>query len=483
MFSVLLVEDEKMELETLQNYVNWESCGIDRVYTARGAKSALECIHANEPDIMITDIQMPGMSGIELAKQAVEEGYNCKVVFLTGYDRFDYAKDAISLHAEGYLLKPFQVQEVEAMVKDLVSKLEGEQKENRVKKLAADRVIDQACHGTLADPQEAAMNYFHLPAEQPAFWILAIFGLDEKQRMQVREYWHMAHGLWMEPFLLLIFAKEIQAADLSKQIMEYFPKTKLQFVYAQKPASLIGLREAALQIHACREDLFYEAAGKIMKDSDRKVRKVYANRVDSMGEKGDLVQAILTGDTAEACLQLDACLQQLTDLQQEACCQNAFSLFLYLHNTMEKKGDMDDQANIPNLLHAENFETLRSNFRSYVIQCCDFCRMISETRLSYYVKRYVSVHYMEPCTVEEMAAGINLSPNYLRKKFKEETEMTILEYVTEERMNRAGEMLKDPGRKVKEIAVAVGYENISYFTQLFSRKYGVTPNEYRKIHS
>lgn len=96
-------------------------------------------------------------------------------------------------------------------------------------------------------------------------------------------------------------------------------------------------------------------------------------------------------------------------------------------------------------------------------------------------KRYITDHYAELCSAENIANEVNLSPNYLRRKFKEATGQTILEYLTEVRLNKAAELLKTSTLKVKEISVRVGYENISYFTQLFSKEFGVTPNEYKKM--
>lgn len=116
MFSILLVEDEKLELETLRDYVDWKKLGASKVYTARNGRTALECLEEHEPDIMITDIQLPVMNGIELTKRAREEGFRCKIVFLTGYDHFDYVKSAFQVQAVDYILKPFRVEEIEALI-------------------------------------------------------------------------------------------------------------------------------------------------------------------------------------------------------------------------------------------------------------------------------------------------------------------------------------------------------------------------------
>lgn len=124
MYRVLLVEDEEIELETLRDYIDWKKNGISRVFTARNGRRALECLEENMADIVITDIQMPGMSGIELAETIVRRGYPCKIVFLTGYDDFSYIHSAFQVNAVDYLLKPFTIEEVEACLKKVRSELE-----------------------------------------------------------------------------------------------------------------------------------------------------------------------------------------------------------------------------------------------------------------------------------------------------------------------------------------------------------------------
>ena len=96
------------------------------------------------------------------------------------------------------------------------------------------------------------------------------------------------------------------------------------------------------------------------------------------------------------------------------------------------------------------------------------------------VHEYVQNHYSQSVTVEDMAAEIHFSANYIRTIFKEGTGQTILEYITNYRFERASELLKDPKYKVKEVSMQVGYENVSYFCSVFTKRYGVTPNEYRK---
>ena len=483
MYSVLLVEDERVELDTLKNYVNWEACGIRQVYAARGGRSALEYINTVEPDILITDIQMPGMSGIDLARVVRDEGHECKIVFLTGFDKFEYAKEAISLHAEEFLLKPFQVDEVEALVTSLVKKIDRERHERRLNKMALERMIGQACRGTLKNPEEVSQMYFGIPASRLAFQLMGISGLDEDQRVQLSELPEILYTVWMDPIDILVLSPQVSMNNLPQRIRSLYPDRHFQMILSRTPMGITRLFEAVQKVYSCKEDLFYSEEDIMFDVKNHRTRLTYTDRVRVMNHKTELVEAIMNGNSKESLRLLEVCILPLTDMEQEGCCQNAFGLFLYIHNSMEQKGDMDDQASVPNVLHAERFDILLENLKAYVVQCCDLCRTLTENRMAYYVRKYVDLHYMDACTVEEMADGLKLSPNYLRKKFKEEAGMTILEYLTDKRMKEACHLLRDPSNKVKDVSIAVGYENISYFTQLFAKKFGVTPNEYRKTHS
>ena len=480
MYSVLLVEDERIELNILKNYVNWEACGIDKVYTAKGGRSALEIINLNEPDILITDIQMPGMSGLELAKLVREEGHKCKVVFLTSHERFDYAREAVSLHAEAYLLKPFELEEVEELARKLTTQIKEEEQEKETRRLAIERVLDRACRGTLRNTEEAAEKYFQVSASQPLFHMLAVKGLEDEEQQKIREMAEMAYVFCMDSMLICIFPMQISAGSMIQMLRQSCCGTDMQIVFSEDKLRLSDLYNHMHSLLVCGDDLFYAGARCAMPMENHVVRQFYADQIRDLSCKGEIVEMILTGNQENAIEMLGAVLDSLTNMQQEGCCQNAFALFMYIHDAMEEKGNLDDDAMVPNILHAFSFERMKKEFCTYIEQCCKNWEQLKNLRMYSYVKKYVENHYMEACAVEDMAEELRISPNYLRKKFKEESGRTILEYLTEERMRRAAEMLKSPNYKVREVAVAVGYENISYFTQLFAKTYGATPNEYRK---
>ena len=112
MLSLLLVDDEPLELKALKDHIDWEGMGIFQVLTAGNGRIAYEMVLEYAPDIVITDVHMPGVNGIELARKIHELNRKIKVIFLSGYDEFSYVKSAMQMGAMDYLLKPFTEKEI-----------------------------------------------------------------------------------------------------------------------------------------------------------------------------------------------------------------------------------------------------------------------------------------------------------------------------------------------------------------------------------
>lgn len=126
-YKVVLIDDNVMLLKSLTCAVNWEALQCRCVGTAADGVSGKELIERECPDIVLTDIRMPGMDGLEMIKQAKDKHPGCKVIILTGYERFEYAKQALTLHVEEFLLKPVDIQDLTEAVSRQVAKLDQEQ--------------------------------------------------------------------------------------------------------------------------------------------------------------------------------------------------------------------------------------------------------------------------------------------------------------------------------------------------------------------
>ena len=156
MYSIMIVEDEYLVRQGISSLVDFKKFDMQVIGEAENGIEAWEKIQAECPDIILTDINMPQMNGIKLAQLAREQYPQLHIIFLTGYDDFDYALSAVKLGADDYLLKPFSREDVEAMLIKVKEKLDKEKKQQQVHELvekAEFSDLEQAIHDRLADTE------------------------------------------------------------------------------------------------------------------------------------------------------------------------------------------------------------------------------------------------------------------------------------------------------------------------------------------
>ena len=156
MYSIMIVEDEYLVRQGIASLVDYEQFGMQVIAQAENGIEAWQKFQENPADILLTDINMPQMNGLELAKLVRDQAPKCHIVFLMGYDDFDYARTAIKLGADDYLLKPFSKDDVEEMLAKLQTKLNKERKKARIQNLVDQgqrSELEEAIHNRLADSE------------------------------------------------------------------------------------------------------------------------------------------------------------------------------------------------------------------------------------------------------------------------------------------------------------------------------------------
>lgn len=156
MYSIMIVEDEYLVRQGIASLVDYEQFGMRVIAQAENGREAWQKFQENPADILLTDINMPQMNGLELAKLVRDQAPKCHIVFLTGYDDFDYARTAIKLGADDYLLKPFSKDDVEEMLAKLKTKLDKERKKAQIQNLVDQgqrSELEEAIHARLADSE------------------------------------------------------------------------------------------------------------------------------------------------------------------------------------------------------------------------------------------------------------------------------------------------------------------------------------------
>lgn len=495
MYKLLLADDENLQLETLQDYVDWKELGFSQVFSAKNGRTALALALEHHPDLVITDIRMPLMDGLELAAALREECPDTKVVFLTGYDDFSYIRSAFRVDAFDYLLKPFSLDDVRKVVVRVLESL----KKDRLIARSMDLLTDSYLEDLLSAPeterrQEAFVGLVRsgrFSGEGGNFFLMQALGRFDSEKSPDISMAEIAFsvkkddGVWF--LISSAVTPEAAAIRLKNRLRSMGILAAIS--YSSRPCGPLELYERGQMLQNLKGQVFYEGKERIL------VLEEYPE--SHMGERMPgvsteaLEKAILSREQEKVNALQKEWFQKLREAKAypHRVKKEFFNVYTEIYDRIISKND-DLKVVMPGkseeyerLEQADTLENLclcMKEWMDMVVRCFAEQDTDKSGQVVRQVKEYIMKHYQEPLTAEEIAAGVYLSPNYVRNIFKSATGKTILEWTTEYRFERARQLLRDRSLKVREISHQVGYENVSYFCSTFNRLFGLSPTEYRQ---
>lgn len=514
MYRILLVDDEKLELDAIARYIRWEDMDISVAGTARNGREGLRMQEELKPDIILTDVRMPIMDGLEFARKAKQRDKNVKIVFLSGHDEFQYIKAALTMEAMGYLLKPIDSAELAQLMQRVVLKCEEDKqlsesaeglKEKLVRSLAAEaspparrewvrrlsmlpRPIPSACDYAVcqitwdaADAREqadlleslssaadaASPGSYVWRADERRFGALA-FLAGESGLDAVRRFWiDIIEGVRGRTGIVLTVG-----VSSTGRYLEQLPE----------------LWEEARQAHNGK---FYEGTGTVLLAGDAKPLPGAAAPLPPAAVAERVCLAVAHPNPEALAAELNGFFAPFREgrIRKDAVIAGTMQLATEISRRFAPLMESPEPGReIPGpdwqtIMEPQSLDQLQALLADWCGRMMDRIREKDHDKnlpIVRQIRELIESRYSEPLTVEELASRVYLSPNYIRTLFKEKTGETILEYMTKVRIERASGLLRDRSRKIREIARSVGYENVSYFCSLFQKHRGVTPNEYRK---
>ncbi|MDF2926598.1 MAG: DNA-binding response regulator [Paenibacillaceae bacterium] len=515
--TMLLVDDEAIDLEWMR--VRIEKGGYPGLHIAGTAKSgftALAVMEQERIDIIVSDIRMPIMSGMEFARKAKEINPDVHLVFISGHKDFDYAKEAIQLNAVDYLLKPVDDGELARTVAGLCAKIREERRSRStatealpyVQRELLLRWFREAAPG----PGEERLQAFLAPyLEQGAF--VALLEADDWERhakektvderrellteveaflrgfVKDADLGHLMNG-FDNRFVLLALGeagKEAQLGEMIRSFGQAFPLTITAGAGATAHTRE-ALHESYRQAEAALSIKWVLGKNRVIRDA-APWRPVKAAE-DAGRFIDEMMQAMLDYDLVK----IDDCLINLFQLKsgplsKSEAYDRIIRITSKLHSDLQRMGEslyelLNWGAHRPDILF--EFETMQdivSWLRRRFFELSELLfmkRRKQDRRLIVEMMDYVEERLEHKVTLKDVAARFDFSPNYLGHLFKVETGMAFSDYLNEVRMKRACTLLGDPRLKVYEIADRIGYKNIIYFNRMFKQMLGMTPGEYRK---
>ena len=231
MYSIMIVEDEYLVRQGIASLVNYEQFGMQVISQAENGIEAWQKFQDNPADILLTDINMPQMNGLELSKLVRDQAPKCHIVFLTGYDDFDYARTAIKLGADDYLLKPFSKDDVEEMLAKVQTKLDKERKKAQIQNLVDQgqhSELEEAIHERLADSELSLKNLAFQLGFSPSYLSVLI---KKELGLPIQDYLIQER---MKKAKLLLLTTDLKIYEIAEQVgfedMNYFSQRFKQVV-------------------------------------------------------------------------------------------------------------------------------------------------------------------------------------------------------------------------------------------------------------
>lgn len=533
---VFLVEDEMVIRRGIKNSIDWEKEGYIFCGEASDGELAYPMIIKEKPDILITDIRMPFMDGLELCKLVKKELPNIKILILSGYDEFDYAKEAIRLGLTEYLLKPISSGKLlealngvsesirrEKEDKDLVRKYMEEMRENTEHE--KQKFFEQMIAGNLsmADALETGKKYEMNLSAGMYNLLLFRFTLGEENRksgelLGEAEYaieklterleyvFEFQRGVEGWAFLLMADNEEQMSErvkELSKDLEEIM-KNYSTIAYfggiGQPVARLRELEESFREAERALAARFTMELNRIISVEDirmaQNVDTLDDIEITSFGEiektRTMLEKFLNNGAEDEIDEFVDVYINELPEenlksvLMRQYIIMDAYIVMMSFCEKIEGiEGEMQAQSEeLKNSMKTiQTLEEIKNYIRMLLKKIIGVRDTISGRRYSDIIeiaKDQIRKTYMsDEISLNTIAAEVGMSPSYFSSIFSKEMGKTFVEYLTEIRMDRAKELLMCSSMKTSEIGYEVGYKDPHYFSYIFKKTQNCTPKEFR----
>ena len=533
---VFLVEDEMVIRRGIKNSIDWEKEGYIFCGEASDGELAYPMIIKEKPDILITDIRMPFMDGLELCKLVKKELPNIKILILSGYDEFDYAKEAIRLGVTEYLLKPISSGKLlealngvsesirrEKEDKDLVRKYMEEMRENTEHE--KQKFFEQMIAGNLsmADALETGEKYEMNLSARMYNLLLFRFTLGEENRksgelLGEAEYaieklterleyvFEFQRGVEGWAFLLMADNEEQMSErvkELSKDLEEIM-KNYSTIAYfggiGQPVARLRELEESFREAERALAARFTMELNQIISVEDirmaQNVDTLDDIEITSFGEiektRTMLEKFLNNGAEDEIDEFVDVYINELSEenlksvLMRQYIIMDAYIVMMSFCEKFEGiEGEIQAQSEeLKNSMKTiQTLEEIKNYIRMLLKKIIGVRDTISGRRYSDIIeiaKDQIRKTYMsDEISLNTISAEVGMSPSYFSSIFSKEMGKTFVEYLTEIRMDRAKELLMCSSMKTSEIGYEVGYKDPHYFSYIFKKTQNCTPKEFR----
>lgn len=514
---VLLVDDEPIIIEGLKKLINWDELGIACCLEAHNGMQALDIVRRERPNIMVCDMKMPEMDGIQLLKKARAEKYDLKVIVLSGFDHFEYVKSAMKYDVENYLLKPVDKEELTSTLLNIIDNL-NQALYTKVRQRESFNILRENILNRLVTNRITA-NEFEDKAE-----FLGISLKGDLFRSVVFDLPELNPDLdpdgyeWRNYGVFNIVDELVAASGAGLVFRLISGSTVVLLGYpADKASPLDGLLNTCIESinRFIKADVLVCAGGEVRapesihlsfseasrllhcRYTSKRNRIIYyeqeakaaqATRLLLKTRLTDIEDCIISCDENRARQLLDDLWKELElggrfkQIQIDDVC--AEIVFLIVNVIKRCRLDLEEVA-CGNASFAEflEFERLSAFFDRMKELCANAIRLLKNHKQAMVTIRgiieYINDNYIQGMSIKTLSSRFSISPAYLGQLIRNETGETFSDYLNKLRIKKAKELLSVTNHSVSDICMKIGYSDPNYFYKVFKKYTGINPSQFR----
>ena len=535
MIKVLIADDELRICELIFRLIDWEALGMSVIAVAHDGRETIKIIKNEMPDIVITDIRMPGYNGVDVIRIGKEYNSDIQFIIISGYSQFDYAQNAIHYGVSDYLLKPVKAEELTKALLRIKNRIDkNNQMYSQVKKawtleqqnrrLYREQLIMEIAHGKGFDVLTKDMNTLNEQYKYefiPGFFTIVIVkadGLNFEEKTEssflyekIQQSLSFAFAPVMQEMqgtmldngtYIFLFNYENEYAEIESQIHRLLNQMLLQKDVFKKLHLTIGLGKRVnclVEVGKSYETAYLAIKDRILVGTDRIIEgkekivvqdykdyflhtvRELENVVENLDDKriSDIIQEWGTA------LSKDKEINGYQIEQSAKALVNSYLLSMQKNNyTLDEDDNLlkDFMKSIENCISLGEIQELLSGTLEQSLSEYRHKRALRGSKPIRDAKEYIRNNLAGNLTIQEVSEYVGYSSAHFSVRFKQECGITFSDYVMESRIEKSKELLKNTRETIESIAAAVGYSDVKSFTKNFKKYTEVKPSQYRKIY-
>ena len=487
---ILIVDDEVMERTGLRFLIKKIDRPI-RILEAENGEQALRIIRENQVDILLTDIRMPLIDGLELTRLVRKTKSDISIAICSAYGEFAYAREAMRYGVQTYMLKPLAPNQFFLDIRLLLDEVdEKREKEEHDRNENLQEGLWNLVHRGIVTDEIRPFIFAKGMTEDRFLTVVGVLSFDkpffniEAHSEEMDEILKSIEcALWVIDETSAAFAALVSSAGNAKERIVSSISDKIHDIFRESVSIKAEIAEAPLEAKSILE-MLKENSAKQEYDGDFIDNSILLSKIENM--QNEIIETINRGEIKKATEDMLSTIYALKTMQGKPDAYIRQCMAETIRKLLIRSSFGSDivKEAVERIWKCSTYSSLGSTAEKYaILVTCGECQQVKTDGATALVKKaiqFIQNHYNEELSLESIAQSVYLTPNYLGLIFKRQTGKTPIRYLMDYRLERVAWLLTYTDQKITDIMTETGHNNPSYLSSIFRSKYGCSPSQYRR---